>query len=302
MRSLIFLLAVLLLSCETTVDPRLPDNGSGLVIYSFFRPGSPLRIDAFNTVPVLQTETIQRNSDLTIRLLENGVLVEEVTANQQGAYISNTVPAEQNSYRFETAMGKQLFSATSSIPAPVSIAGAKLSDEVEYINSDEYGYPAEITLTDPHEAANFYALEILVQNCSRGDCTEGDLQGNLNEVLVEELKVNTSGNTDVDIVGGPQQIDGLKYIYFSDEGFDGETVTLKFFIIPALIDLRKRQYIKFVLKSITREYYGYLRTSDFQQQMEEDGTLAEPVQIATNIENGLGTFAGYNFSVYTIKR
>jgi hypothetical protein len=299
MRNLIFLVAVILLSCETTVDPRLPDNGSGLVIYSFFRPGSPLRIDAFHTVSVLQTETIQRNRSLTIRLLENDALVEEIRADEQGAYVSNTVPVAQKNYRFETVMGKQAFSATSRIPDAVSISAAKVSREIQYINSGEYGYPAEISLTDPREAVNFYALEILVQNCGTG-CTD-DLQGGLNEVLVEELKVNTSGNTDVDIVGGPQQIDGLKYIYFSDEGFNGETVTLKFFIIPTLIDLHKDQQVKVVLKSIAREYYEYLRTSDFQQQLEEDGTLSEPVQIATNIENGLGTFAGYNVSIYTVK-
>jgi hypothetical protein len=174
-----------------------------------------------------------------------------------------------------------------------------MSDIIQYINSDKYGYPAEISLADPNEAANFYALEILVQNCSSG-CTGDDLNGSLNEVLVEELKVNTSGNTDVEIGGGPQQVDGLKCIYFSDEGFNGESVTLKFFIIPTLINLNKDQNIKFVLKSITREYYEYLRTADFQQQQEEGSNLSEPVQIATNIENGLGTFAGYSCSVYTI--
>jgi hypothetical protein len=118
---------------------------------------------------------------------------------------------------------------------------------------------------------------------------------------VEELKVNASGNTDVEIGGGPQDVDGLKYIYFSDEGFNGESVTLRFFIVPTLINLNKDQNIKFVLKSITREYYEYLRTSDFQQELEESGNLTEPVQVATNITNGLGTFSGYNFSLYTIK-
>lgn len=300
MRSLIFLLFVILLSCETAVDPRLPDNGSGLVIYSFFRPGSPLKIDVFNTIPVLQTETIQRNRDLTIRLLQNGEFVEEVTADQQGVYRSSTVPVERSHYSFETTLGEQSFSATSRIPEPVSISSARMSETIQYVNSGEYGYPAEIALADPLETANFYSLEILVQNCSNG-CTGDDLQGSLNEVLVEELKVNTSGNTDVDIVGGPQQIDGLKYIYFSDEGFNGELVTLEFFIIPTLIDLNKDQHVKFVLKSIAREYYEYLRTSDFQKEQEEEGNLSEPVQIATNIENGLGTFTGYSFSVYTVK-
>jgi hypothetical protein len=300
MRNLILLLAIILLSCETTIDPRLPDNGSGLVIYSFFRPGSPLKIDVFNSIPILEAETIQRNTDLKIRLLENGEFVEEVTANQQGVYVSNIVPAEQNNYRFEATTGRQSFSASSHIPAPVSISSAQMSNTIQYITSGKYGYPAAIIFADPAEMANFYSLEILVQNCSSG-CTDNDLDGNLNEILVEDLKVNTSGNTDVEVGSRPQEIDGLKYIYFSDEGFNGESVTLKFSIAPTPINLNRDQNVKFVLKSITREYYEYLRTSDFQQQLEERGDLSEPVQIATNINNGLGMFAGYSFSIYTIK-
>lgn len=300
MRNLIVLLAIILLSCETTVDPQLPDNGSGLVIYSFFRPGSALRLDVFNTIPIRQTETIQRNKDLKIRLLENGELVEEVTANAQGVYESSVVPSMEDTYSFETTRGGQVFSATSNIPEPVSIARVQMSTEIKYINSGQYGYPAEIVLTDPGETTNFYSVEVLVQNCSSG-CTDEDLNGSLNEVLVEELKVNTSGNTDVEVGNGPGEIDGLKYIYFSDEGFNGESVTLKFFIIPTLVNLNRDQNVKFVLKSITREYYEYLRTSDFQQELEESGNLTEPVQIATNITNGLGMFAGYSFSLYTIK-
>ena len=299
MRNAIFILAVILISCETTVDPQLPDNGPGLVIYSFFRPGSPLSIDVFNTTPILHPETIQRNKDLKIKLMENGELVEEVTANAQGVYVSNLVPSMHNKYSFETTRGERIFSASSHIPEPVGISHAKMSNEIKYISSDKYGYPADIVFTDPSEMANYYALEVLVQNCSSG-CTD-DLNGSLNEVLVEELKVNTSGNTDVEIGGGPGEIDGLKYIYFSDEGFNGEAVTLKFFIIPTLINLNRDQNVKFVLKSIPREYYEYLRTSDFQQEQEESGDLTEPVQIATNITNGLGTFAGYNVSLYTIK-
>jgi hypothetical protein len=300
MRNLILLLAIILLSCETTVDPQLPDNGSGLVIYAFFRPGSPLRIDVFNTIPILQTETIQRNKDLTIRLLENNELMEEVTVNAEGVYVSNIIPSIQNNYSLETTRGEQVFSATSHIPEPVQIRRAQLSNEIKHINSGQYGYPAEVILDDPRETTNFYSLEVLVQNCSSG-CTDDDLNGNLNEVLVEELKVNTSGNTDVEIGNGPGEIEGLKYIYFSDEGFNGESVTLKFFIVPTLINLSRDQNIKFVLKSITRDYYEYLRTSDFQQELQERGNLTEPVQVATNISNGLGMFAGYSFSLYTIK-
>ena len=135
MRNAIFILGIMLISCETTVDPQLPDNGPGLVIYSFFRPGSPLRIDVFNTTPILQPETIQRNKDLKIKLKENGELVEEIIANAQGVYVSNLVPSMHNKYSFETTRGEQIFSASSHIPEPVSISHAKMSNEIKIIAS-----------------------------------------------------------------------------------------------------------------------------------------------------------------------
>jgi hypothetical protein len=120
-------------------------------------------------------------------------------------------------------------------------------------------------------------------------------------LLIEELDLNIDGNVDIEVGSGDLNTEALKYIYFNDKGFNGESVTLSFFVIPSPLDFQKEQNIKFVLKSITSEYYDYLRTSDFQQELEDGGGLAEPVQISTNIKNALGTFAGYNYSIYTLQ-
>jgi hypothetical protein len=300
MRYVIFAFMVMFFSCETTVDPDLPDNGSGIVIYSFFRPGSHLKIDVFNTTPILEAETIQRNTTLRINLLENGQFVEEVIANTEGIYASSIIPLETSTYSFETTLGSTKLSSTSFIPQAVDITSAELSETVQYLNTGEYGYPAEISLTDVAGSANFYSLEVLVEDCNDG-CSNETLDGELNDLLIEELKVNTSGDVDINVGTRPDEIEGRKNIYFSDDGFDGQSITLEFLIVPSVIDFREEQNIKFVLKSITREYYNYLRTSDFQQELEDGGNVNEPVQVATNIRNGLGTFTGYNYSMYVVK-
>jgi hypothetical protein len=299
MRRLVFILPVLF-SCETTIDPRLPDNGSGLVIYSFFRPGSELRIDAFNTIPIRETETMQRNKDLQISILENGHLVGSLTANAQGAYVSNIIPVGNSTYSFEATTGSKRCSATSFIPEVIQITNAEISETPEYVNTSEYGYPARITLADPKESENFYSLEVLVENCEVG-CSAQTLSGTLNKLLIEELDVNTDGNVDIEVGSGDDVNNrALKSIYFNDKGFQGESVTLKFFVIPSPLNFHKEQNIKFVLKSITSEHYDYLRTSEFQHELEDGGALSEPVQISTNVKNGLGIFTGYNYSIYTV--
>lgn len=297
----IILFLFFVVSCETTFVPDLPDNGSGLVIYSFFRPDAPLKIDVFNTTPIMNPGRLSRKTDLTLRLTKNGILAEEISANAQGVYISREAPSTNDEYRLETMDGAVLLSATSHVPLAVPLVSAEISDELEDIDVGKYGYPAQISFNDPADSDNYYAFEVIVQHCASG-CSGTTLDGAVNELLVEEVKVNTSGNADVNIGGGPERIDGLPYIYLNDDDFNGKTITLKFFVIPVEVDLDRNPnvVIKFVLKSITKAYYDYLRTSDFQIEAEDGNGFAEPVQVATNIRNGLGTFAGYNYSLYTI--
>ncbi|MFY0600021.1 MAG: DUF4249 family protein [Cyclobacteriaceae bacterium] len=47
--------------------------------------------------------------------------------------------------------------------------------------------------------------------------------------------------------------------------------------------------------------YDYLITSDYQQQIEEEEGFAEPVQISSNIQNGLGVFESYNYDIYSVR-
>ena len=96
---------------------------------------------------------------------------------------------------------------------------------------NKYGYPAQLSLTDLKGSVNFYSLEVLIENCY-GGCSTETLDGELNELLIEALKVNTDGDVDINVGTRPDEIDGLKNIFFSDEGIDGESITLKFLIVP----------------------------------------------------------------------
>jgi hypothetical protein len=235
--------------------------------------------------------------------MKNGAFAEQVTANSQGVYMTNQVAASGDRYEFETMDGSSMLSGSNYIPPSVSIVSGEVSEELEDIDIGKYGYPAKITLRDPADSVNYYAFEVLIDDCRSG-CSSTNLDGVVNELLVEEVKVDISGNTDVNIGGGPERIDGLPYVYFNDDDFNGESITIRFYIIPVHLDFEENPnvVIKFVLKSITKEYYEYLRASDFQLESEDGNSFSEPVQVSSNIKNGLGTFAGYNYSVFSITR
>ncbi len=295
---IIYILLILTASCETPVTPDLPDDNEQVVVYSFFRPGQPMRFDVFRTTSILESPVPQRLRGLVIELYQNGQLIESIPDENFESYISSTLVQSGQTYHFriETVFG--VVTGETFVPNPVQIESATFSTEVIDINLGEFGYPASVTFTDPGDELNYYALEVFVDQCDEG-CQETEISGELNELLIEDVKVNTSGNTDITISSGPDGIDGLRYIYFSDNGLTGDQFTLDFYIIPTLIDPDNHENVKiqYILKSITEDYYDYLISSDYQKQIEEEGVLTEPVQVFTNIQNGLGVFSGYSISM-----
>jgi hypothetical protein len=299
MKNLLLPILLFLISCETVVTPELPDEPQRLVVYSFFRPDQPIRFDVFKTASILGSPDPLPQRNLSIALYQDDQLVETLLHNDEDTYLSTLLAKPGATYRFEIQTANGVVSGESTVPSAVAIDQATFSSEIQDINLGEFGYPASITFSDPADEVNYYALEVFVNQCQEG-CAESETFGELNEVLIEEVKVNTSGNTTITISEGANGIEGLRYIYFSDNGFDGETISLDFYIIPTLIDPDKAaEYtVQYVLKSIPEAYYEYLLTSDYQRRIQEEGTLAEPVQIYTNVQNGLGVFAGYDISVH----
>ena len=255
----------------------------------------------FNTTPILQQGKLSRKTDAIVRVTRNQQQTEEIRANSQGIYQSTQLPALGDRFDVELVNNNEVLSSSSSVPGAVEISDGEFQDVLTDIDAGKYGYPAQFTFSDPENEVNYYAFEVIVEDCA-GGCSEETIDGVVNELLIEDVKVNTSGNIDVDIGGGPERIDGLRYIYFNDDDLDGKSVTIRFYIIPVELDLEENRnvIVKYVLKSITKEYYDYLKTCDFQAKTEDGNSFSEPVQIATNIKNGLGTFAGYSISVLSI--
>ncbi len=289
-------------SCETPIDPELPESGSNTVIYSFFRPDTSLYVDVFSAIPILQENVFERNRQVSIQLFADGEFVENLALSEWGSYYSELYPREGVQYTVELQSGDEVVRGTDVIPQAVELLDATVGTELVDFNIGEYGYPAQITFRDPEHTVNYYALEVFVEDCSEGCVTTG-ISGELNELLIEELEVDTDGSTDVNIGGGPETLGGFRYLYFEDDSFNGEVFSYSFYIVPSKLNFEENNnvQIKFVLKSLSKSHFDYLLTSDYQRQIEEEGSLTEPVQVANNIENGVGAFAGYNYDVFLVR-
>ncbi|MFQ5636990.1 MAG: DUF4249 family protein [bacterium] len=85
--------------------------------------------------------------------------------------------------------------------------------------------------------------------------------------------------------------------YFDDALFDGEfyDLDISFYNYSEPIEM-----FIVVLLTTSESYYNFHKSVD-QQNATEDNPFAEPVPIYTNIENGLGVFAGYSSFVYPLR-
>ena len=84
---------------------------------------------------------------------------------------------------------------------------------------------------------------------------------------------------------------------FSDILFNGETKQIEFTIFLGKIDEGEDvlSSLKVELRNVSESYYYYYRSVDLHQ-MNEGNPFAEPVQVYSNVENGLGIFTAYNES------
>ena len=87
--------------------------------------------------------------------------------------------------------------------------------------------------------------------------------------------------------------------YTNDKSFNGKDFRIKILIHQGNILHDRKQrgkgMITVYLNSLSKEFYKYALS--FSEQIETgDNPFTEPVKVYSNIENGLGVFAGYSYS------
>ena len=92
-----------------------------------------------------------------------------------------------------------------------------------------------------------------------------------------------------------------KCLFFSDEDFNGETKKIKLELLNNLYyDKTLYGYVIVELFHVNESYYKYYVTQKKQHNGRED-IFVEPTQIYSNIEGGIGVFAGASVSMQCLK-
>ncbi|MFO7824367.1 MAG: DUF4249 domain-containing protein [Cyclobacterium sp.] len=284
------ILAVLFIysSCETTVDIDIPFEKPQVTVNSI------LAHNTFPKVRVTYSKHILDNNwefepvrDAEVKLIHQGETYPLSFDEATGEHISlDHMIVEGNEYKIEVLVaGYEPVTATEIIPIRVPIKNLVYQGQVQ-VDSWSSRDDIQLTFDDP-AGENYY--EISAQYYRTYTYTDQD--GNLvyyedNYPLYLEPK-NPSYEKDFNTDGE---------LLIDDKLFDGSEAKIDLFIDGSYFTEDMDGEVSFTLKAVTRNYYLFHSTYGLQWWNDGD-PFAQPVQVYSNISNGIGIVMGESISV-----
>ncbi len=284
-KSLLLILVVSVVSCETIIDLDVPRKDTKMVLNSFFNPDSTFKVFLHRDLYILDEEDFYEGTqtevmDATIELFDSeGNLVTNFEYRSKGEYRSDFIPARGEEYLIRAKKeGFKTISSTGSIPNNLA------SFEVLTINYLRgYDYEFEIKINDlPGE--NYYEIQ---------SWEEANIVYDGDAIKVVDPSPLVSDELYID-----ENATSAHSIYLSDELFQNQEIDLKINTLWQLQGKCSREdcfdyKVYITVRSLSKEYFQYRQSSGLQSRLEND-VFAEPVNVFTNITNGFGIFAGFN--------
>jgi len=309
MKNIIFpLLALAMLvlaSCEKEIEFNGEITKPLVTVNSYLIPDSTVRVIVSKSRFFLDSKNyFERIENATMNIVVNDGYTETLKLSA-GTYVGNYKPQPGDSVALLIKVpGEDEVRSSAVVPMPSNIISIDTLSrkEIERYPAEMYNdsviswmthYELEMGLRikDPAQQKNFYRLSILFnEEYTNFDFSNRyylyfNLQGVTNE---------TSGGSLLGLIGEENQ---KAFHLFSDDVFDGKDVIILFKVNeykmerkPGSEDPTPSQISYIInLQSLNRATYLYLKSKDASGDVVSD-FFTEPVQIYTNISNGIGIF------------
>ncbi|WP_186756482.1 DUF4249 domain-containing protein [Echinicola salinicaeni] len=287
---------VSLVSCEKEIAWDLPEQSANLVVHAdLYNDSIPkVRLTYSKSIldtslhfkPVTDAEVILSNNDKTVILKYK---------EEEGIYFSNDIILEENE-RYQVRVNAEGYDPVFSevvVPKMVPIAEVKFNEEGSSENND----PQEgvtIIFDDPAEEDNYYViLTRIIREYDYGNGNSGS-----QELFVYMEPKNPVYQKEYNSGAG---------IMFNDQLFAGETAKIDLKLSGSFLrgydhngGDAVNQEIYFILYSVSESYFRFYNTFGLQSYNNGD-PFAQPVQVYTNVENGLGVVTGQSVFSYRFK-
>ena len=280
--------------CERIIDYPIRTDELNLVINGIINTDSSVIINLSKSIPVLDTNSAPYVGNAQVYLYENSSLAGLMTYQGKGFYALNgKKPQKGLEYKVAARVpdGSEV-SSSCIIPEPVAIITIDTIWKIQN-NDMSYGtssYECIITADDPADVPNYYEIKLFHKSMYYNiDSVESTVSRSFfSDDPVFEFYRSGSGLYPLHLTLGSDMFNANS-AFFSDDMIDGKRFTFRI----SLESWNNHGTYYFCLRSLTRDYYLYLR-SLMQYNMAEGNYFSERVQIHTNIENGLGILGGYS--------
>ena len=292
------LLILVLFSCELVTEVKVPDIPPTLVVNGVYTPDSTWFIQVAQTNNILSDHLYQPTSVNNASVVITGsdgqtaTLLEKFRHSGVVNFASDKRPASGHSYTINvSAPGYESATATSLAPTAVQLIGVRLdsSSMIPQSNDTDGSIPIEFTFQDTPGMKDYYYPRFYVVTDYMQRQEDGTYV--MRERWMEYRLSETVRN---EILSEFQE----RLIEFDDKAFDGKRHTVRlhlqvlyrFLLEPDSPNPTKKRW-RFFLSRAGEDYYKYFRSVRLQNQ--NDGNpFAQPVQIHSNVQGGLGIFAG----------
>ncbi len=291
MRKLIYITVIVFafISCEKEVDIPIEYSESKLVVNSVFCTDSLWNVEISASKYIYDTMQIPLLDNAIVTIADSDKNSIELFNQGNGIYTSLTEKPELNKAYTVNVLHSVYdnVSSTSKLPNNININDISWDEQVLF-EGQEYR-KVKITFQDPPEN-NYYSIRVFERNWM----IEGwNNEGYLDSILVEQPYYIISQNASV---SNNENKNYVTSIYFSDDLFDGNEYTFDFLLDNYMFENswgsgseRLPIYISF--STLSKDLYWY-QTSLQKYQYSNGDFFSQPVQVYTNVENGLGIFAG----------
>ncbi|MGQ1786038.1 MULTISPECIES: DUF4249 domain-containing protein [unclassified Saccharicrinis] len=290
---------LLLVACEKKLDYQLTNQESQVVMYAFPMPDSTLKLHASYSTNVLTTSDYKGIQGLKYKIAVNGTEVAsgeypfgekwlnlpEITSNTHENYIISYLLNDGTSIIGSTTIPQQV---------PIESLDTVSTSYANKEGDDEEMLRCTLKLNDPVSDENYYQVRVdYIQ-----DVVSSPQSSTIETIdFIKEDKVFLIRDdesvllTDVDFQGT-----------FTDHLFNGQSYEVSFLIPEEYLNTNSElipSRLVIHLYTLTPEYYQFLR-STIEEEAFRDYPIFEPVNVFTNINNGIGVVAGLAVDTYTI--
>mgnify|MGYP000436098463 FL=1 len=294
----LILSALTLSNCTKEIEFDAQDIAPRIVVNSLFTNDSIWSAHISRSVGVLETTSYTTIDNASVNIFDdNANLVTTLTHQGDGLYTSPTGVSSQpnQSYTLEaSASGYESVNATNSIPSAVPIYQL---DTVTSTNNDgETILEATITFQDPPNVSNYYMLEVFVTGMYYDEWEQDSIE--IREPLqisCDDINVETVNRFNF---GGFENT--YLYLMLKDQNFDGENYSLTFSVINYAELKEMDLFGEIRLVNTSEEYFNYLKSFNMYQRT-INNPFATPVQVYSNVNNGMGIFAGGTLTSWTVQ-